>query len=143
VVDVSDPQQPREIGYYDTPGYNNGIALAGEYICVTEDPVGMRIFQLLGAGVEEGRSPPGASRIASGASIVRGVLELPRKSGTVPAELGTVPIFALLDISGRKVLDLKPGPNDVSSLAPGVYFVSRVSLVRSGGSGVTRVTIAR
>jgi hypothetical protein len=29
----------------------------------------------------------------------------------------------LLDISGRKVLDLSPGPNDVRALAPGVYFV--------------------
>lgn len=29
----------------------------------------------------------------------------------------------LLDISGRKVLDLAPGANDVSRLAPGVYFV--------------------
>jgi hypothetical protein len=28
----------------------------------------------------------------------------------------------LLDISGRKVLNLRPGPNDVSGLAPGVYF---------------------
>jgi hypothetical protein len=30
---------------------------------------------------------------------------------------------SLLDISGRKVLDLKPGANDVRALAPGVYFV--------------------
>jgi hypothetical protein len=29
----------------------------------------------------------------------------------------------LLDITGRKVLDLLPGPNDVRALAPGVYFV--------------------
>jgi hypothetical protein len=29
----------------------------------------------------------------------------------------------LLDISGRKMLDLRPGPNDVGRLAPGVYFV--------------------
>jgi hypothetical protein len=29
----------------------------------------------------------------------------------------------LLDSSGRKVLDLHPGANDVRALAPGVYFV--------------------
>jgi hypothetical protein len=29
----------------------------------------------------------------------------------------------LLDISGRKVLALSPGANDVRGLAPGVYFV--------------------
>jgi hypothetical protein len=33
----------------------------------------------------------------------------------------------LLDISGRKVLDLRPGANDVRALAPGVYFVRAVS----------------
>jgi len=33
----------------------------------------------------------------------------------------------LLDISGRKVMDLRPGANDVSRLAPGVYFVRAVS----------------
>jgi len=30
---------------------------------------------------------------------------------------------ALLDISGRKVLDLRPGANDVPALAPGIYFI--------------------
>jgi|GEM_PF-3140138 hypothetical protein len=34
-----------------------------------------------------------------------------------------VPRRVLLDASGRKVLDLTPGPNDASRLAPGVYFV--------------------
>jgi hypothetical protein len=32
----------------------------------------------------------------------------------------------LSDVSGRKVLDLKPGANDVRMLAPGVYFVRGV-----------------
>jgi len=55
-------------------------------------------------------------------TIIRGVLMLP-KMGTAPS--GAVPIFAssLLDAGGRKVLDLKPGANDVSRLPPGVYFV--------------------
>jgi hypothetical protein len=30
---------------------------------------------------------------------------------------------SLLDASGRRALDLRPGANDVSRLAPGVYFV--------------------
>jgi hypothetical protein len=30
---------------------------------------------------------------------------------------------ALLDIGGRKVMELRPGANDVRALAPGVYFV--------------------
>ncbi|MEO0068089.1 MAG: hypothetical protein ABIK23_03025 [candidate division WOR-3 bacterium] len=31
----------------------------------------------------------------------------------------------LLDITGRKVLDLKPGANDIRHLSPGVYFLMR------------------
>jgi hypothetical protein len=34
----------------------------------------------------------------------------------------------LLGIGGRKVMDLVPGPNDVSRLAPGVYFVREQAL---------------
>jgi hypothetical protein len=30
---------------------------------------------------------------------------------------------SLLDVSGREVLDLKVGANDLRALAPGVYFV--------------------
>jgi len=50
-------------------------------------------------------------------NIVRGVLFLPEASGPKARAA------SLLDISGRKVLDLLPGPNDVRALAPGVYFV--------------------
>jgi hypothetical protein len=45
------------------------------------------------------------------------VLFLPRSASTSSSP------SCLLDISGRKVLALRPGPNDVSHLAPGVYFV--------------------
>jgi hypothetical protein len=56
------------------------------------------------------------------ATVVRSVLYVPLASG-VEREASSV----LLDISGRKVLDLKPGANDVRSLVPGVYFVRAVS----------------
>jgi len=46
------------------------------------------------------------------ATVVRGVFFL-RQSVAA----------ALLDISGRSVMDLEPGANGVSSLAPGIYFV--------------------
>jgi hypothetical protein len=50
------------------------------------------------------------------ATIVRCLLFLPRSlDPSIPR--------SLLDISGRRVLDLKPGANDVSRLSPGVYFV--------------------
>jgi DNA-binding beta-propeller fold protein YncE len=51
-------------------------------------------------------------------TIVRGILFLPFMSSVDGA--GSCVLF---DISGRKVLDLGPGANDVSRLAPGVYFV--------------------
>ena len=93
----------------------------------------------------------------------RGVLFLqngdcPAKRGTVPSQgpvrfPGTVPGFAsvglsqfcaLLDAAGRKVLDLHPGPNDVRSLAPGVYFVRpEPSAVSRKPSAVTKVIVTR
>jgi len=79
---------------------------------------------------------PGHSPLPDrGPTIIRGSLNLPQdmtdwghdrivpNSDRVPHPVGHVARPALLDISGRKVMDLKPGPNDVSGLAPGVYFV--------------------
>jgi hypothetical protein len=87
-----------------------------------------RIWGKLGpfGGIAEGgRHRIGLARAIDGASILRGVLRIP-ESHDPNARL------ALLDISGRKVLELHPGPNDVSRLAPGVYFV------RSGLSAASR-----
>ena len=55
-----------------------------------------------------------------GASIVRGVLFLPRDMTELPGKPDRVPRSVLLDISGRKMLELRVGRNDVSRLAPGV-----------------------
>jgi len=92
------------------------------YVYVIRDEVG---------GIAES----GSTRLPRGAAtLVRGVLNVPRdmtdfrsgKSDRVPR-----PRAVLLDASGRRVLDLVPGPNDVSHLSPGVYFVA-------AGRGVTR-----
>jgi len=55
----------------------------------------------------------------------------------------TVPV--LLDISGRKVMDLSPGPNDISRLSPGVYFVKEESprIPGSEGPSVRKIAIQR
>jgi hypothetical protein len=52
------------------------------------------------------------------ATVVRGVLFVPPAKGKERMASGD-----LLDISGRTVLELRSGSNDVSQLAPGVYFV--------------------
>jgi len=73
------------------------------------------------------------------ATMVRGVLVLPRgKTGLGSGKSNRVPRPALLDISGRRVVDLEPGDNDVSRIAPGVYFVRW----KEDGSAV-RVVIQR
>ncbi len=67
------------------------------------------------------------------ATIVRGALFLPQASGV---KRGASSI--LLDITGRKVLDLQPGANDVRALPAGVYFVRQAA-----GSRTTKVVIQR
>jgi hypothetical protein len=64
------------------------------------------------------------------ATVVRGALTFPTSDETRDASR------VLLDVSGRKVLGLQPGANDVSRLAPGVYFVTR-----SGGCAVRVVKV--
>jgi hypothetical protein len=69
-----------------------------------------------GAGAE---APSAEVRMLNvGPTIVRGSLFLPPS----PVASRKSPP-ALLDISGRKVMDLRSGPNDVSRLSPGVYFM--------------------
>jgi hypothetical protein len=76
-------------------------------------------------GVEE-EHPPLAARPAPRPTIVRGVLLL-----------NTGPGF-LLDASGRRLMALARGENDISRLAPGVYFIAA-----SGHAGATRVVLTR
>jgi hypothetical protein len=88
-------------------------------------------------GVEES-STPYAGRLTPYATIVRGVLFVSRE----PSAVSRKPL-SLLDISGRKVLDLHPGPNDVSRLSPGVYFVRSASSVEREASCVRKVIVSR
>jgi len=73
-------------------------------------------------GVEE-RENSEVRRVKGGATVVRGVLFLPEASSYKPQAA------SLLDISGRKVVELQPGANDVSYLPAGVYFVRKRSAV--------------
>ncbi|MFO7676613.1 MAG: serine hydrolase domain-containing protein [bacterium] len=81
-------------------------------------------FARSASAVSEARVPvPGARN----RSLVRGVLELRGPVGAI-----------LLDISGRKVANLVPGPNEIRHLAPGVYFLREHSAF-----SVTKVVVTR
>jgi len=70
------------------------------------------------------------------ATIIRGVLEMP-----AAASRKLQAASWLLDATGRRVAELHPGPNDVSRLSPGVYFVR--SAVGGEQSAVRKVVIQR
>jgi len=76
-------------------------------------------------------------RMTTGPTLVRGVLSLPPTSSVMHRAS-----CVLLDISGRRVLDLRPGANDVRALAPGVYFIrSEPSAVGGLPSAVNKVIV--
>ncbi len=87
------------------------------------------------SGIEGGYKPQ-ASSFKPKATIVRNCLSLPEAVGGRWSAVGA----CLLDASGRKVMDLLSGPNDVSGLAPGVYFVKEA---QAQAQAVRRVVIAR
>jgi hypothetical protein len=70
----------------------------------------------IGVGVEERTGMRAESR-GMRQTICRDVLRIE------DGRRKTVDRADLLDISGRKVMDLQPGPNDIRHVAPGVYFV--------------------
>ncbi len=67
-----------------------------------------------------------------GATICRGNLVLPKGQKA-----------ALLDITGRRVMGLEPGDNDVRHVAPGVYFLAERSAVSGRLSAVRKVVVQR
>jgi hypothetical protein len=84
-----------------------------------------------GSGLAEAAAP--AAPRSPPTTVIRGVLSLP--SSTAPRS------SSLLDAAGHRVLDLTPGANDISGLAPGVYFVR--STLDNRQSPVSKVVITR
>jgi hypothetical protein len=68
-------------------------------------------------GIEEASGVPAPSSKPV-PTVVRGVLFLPGDRGPETGDR-----TALMDVSGREVLVLSPGANDLRALASGVYFV--------------------
>ena len=95
------------------------------------------IRDTLGPGVEETMNDERGTMNAR-PTVVRGILNLQPAISNLQSEM------VLLSVDGRRVLDLKPGANDVRHLAPGVYFIrSGPSAVSREPSAVTKVVITR
>jgi hypothetical protein len=119
-------------------GVTLSFAVDGVSAFVADNEAGLQIGDFLGEGIEESSGPLTADRSPFTATIVRNVLEMPLTAHRFPLNA------RLLSISCRKVLDLTPGPNDVSRLAPGVYFVregSQASILKP--QAVRRIVIQR
>lgn len=96
----------RIFAYEDDARFGSSDTVMGNYIR----------FGFLETGVEEPRLPDQA-RYAGIPTVVRGSFNLQSATGNPQ------PAMVLMDATGRRVMDLAPGENDVRHLAPGVYFV--------------------
>ncbi len=106
----------------------------------TDPPSCVWVCKYTGSGVEE--TPNADVRTTNRVpTIAGGVLLL---TGRVGGERLAV-CAHLLDISGRKVMVLRPGANDVSALAPGVYFIREAQLQATSRKpqATRKVVIAR
>jgi YVTN family beta-propeller protein len=102
----------------------NRVYVANEYgSCIS-------VIRDSAAAVEEARQPLLDSPHAS-ATVVSGALL------QVGSRQHSAYRAGLLDAAGRKVMELRSGPNDVRALAPGVYFVS------SGPSLIRKAIVTR
>jgi len=101
---------PFEMDAATTNNEGLGSAFAGNMIVYP-------LYRTWGLGVQEPAVPTSPFH-SVGTTVLRGTLVMPEAPSRNPQTA------SLLDISGRKVMDLCPGTNDVRALAPGVYFVS-------------------
>jgi hypothetical protein len=92
--------------------------------------------EIAGGAVEE--TPSAEVGVNVAATIIRGVLFLPAAASLKPQAT------SLMDATGRKVQDLKPGANDVRALAPGVYFVREAEAqAQAQAKAVRKIVITR
>ena len=123
--------------------YGSGPDLLLLYSCYTDTAFGhvygsYRLWGRLDAvpGIEETPCRPTGAAEANAATVVRGALLLQEATSRKRQAA------SLLDISGRKVMDLHAGTNDVSHLAPGVYFV-REAQAQAQAQAVRKVVVTK
>jgi hypothetical protein len=104
------------------------VAVAGGYAYVAGEDAGLRVIEFYEVAVEKG-SEKARETAKMAKTVVFGGLKIEPENKTAD----------LLDISGRKVLELKPGKNDVGCLTSGVYFIKW----QGARSRVNKVVIVR
>ena len=93
----------RQIGYYDTPGYACGVAVANNYAYVADGSAGLRIIEFYGGvGIVE-------SNFSKEKILTSHILNIDKETN-------------LLDITGRIV---KP-----KNLKKGIYFIKGKSIIK-------------
>ncbi|MEO0112951.1 MAG: hypothetical protein ABIK80_03215, partial [candidate division WOR-3 bacterium] len=64
IIDISDPQNPQEVGYYDTPGEARGVYVSGSYVYIADCSVGLQIYQFYGTGINEKETLKGIKNLS-------------------------------------------------------------------------------
>jgi hypothetical protein len=142
LLDVSDPRNIVLEQVLDTPGLVTQLCVSGDSLMAASDFAATRFISIEGLGMAEGVKRQVCD--SRGPTLVSRSLSLPGSHDAV-----------LVDITGRKVMGLQPGPNDIRHLAPGVYFIGEGPRIEpsdgtcedaeqgSEGSSVSKVVIQK
>jgi hypothetical protein len=143
VYDLSQPDtailvavNPGSGGWQGGFGSTSVTVGSDQRICLSDFNSGTFVIEPAPSGIAEAVRLTAYGLRLTAPTVVRGVLEM-----AVDSRQHTAYRAELLDVSGRMLLDLHPGPNDVSRFAPGVYFVR--SADSNARAAVRKVVIAR
>jgi YVTN family beta-propeller protein len=114
VIDGASNQVLRAIEVGDGPRDFTWNPAQNRVYCANYGGSSISVLRDSASGVEEGLKPQAAG-CKPAATVIRSVLRLPVSPITIHT--------SLFDMTGRQVMALRSGPNDVSKLSPGVYFV--------------------
>jgi len=116
---IYDTQSDRVVAVYGTPPEPYAVVPNPELGCIyVEFPDVILVYPDTPPGVHE-MSNAEVRATNCGPTVVSGTLVL----GAAGSRQHSAYRAELLDVSGRKVMDLASGANDVRALAPGVYFL--------------------